>query len=57
MATNQLASRYGCVSMTLEMPFKDHDDMADPVQGWSAERSMQLGRSCLGALHLWLAEG
>src|SRR5688572_29601060 len=25
MSTNQLAERYGAVSMTLEMPFKDHD--------------------------------
>ena len=56
MATNQLAARYGCVSMTLEMPFKDHDDLPDPVQGWSAERSSQLGRSCLDALYRWLKE-
>src|SRR3546814_4172811 len=25
MSTNQLAERFGAVSMTLEMPFKDHD--------------------------------
>jgi murein tripeptide amidase MpaA len=57
MSTNQLAERFsgrGCVSMTLEMPFKDHDPAADPRQGWSPERSMQLGRDCLGALLEWL---
>ena len=51
MSTNQLAERYGAVSMTLEMPFKDNDDLPDPTFGWSAERSMRLGADCLGALH------
>ena len=31
MSTNQLAERFGAVSMTLEMPFKDHD--ANPDAG------------------------
>ena len=56
MATNQIAERFGCVAMTLEMPFKDHDPAPDPRQGWSPERSRQLGRDCLGALLEWLAE-
>jgi murein tripeptide amidase MpaA len=51
MSTNQLAERYGAVSMTLEMPFKDNDDLPDDAFGWSAERSMRLGEDCLGALH------
>jgi murein tripeptide amidase MpaA len=56
MATNQLAERFGCVSMTLEMPFKDHDPLACPEQGWSPERSKQLGRDCLAALLEWLED-
>lgn len=56
MSTNQLAERFGAVTMTLEMPFKDHDPAADARQGWSPERSAQLGRDCLGALLEWLAE-
>ncbi|MEQ1541022.1 MAG: M14-type cytosolic carboxypeptidase [Novosphingobium sp.] len=56
MSTNQLAERYGAVSMTLEMPFKDYDGLPCPVQGWSPERSAQLGRDCLGALLEWLDE-
>jgi murein tripeptide amidase MpaA len=51
MSTNQLAERFGCVSMTLEMPFKDNDDLLDAEFGWSPERSIRLGRDCLGALH------
>jgi murein tripeptide amidase MpaA len=51
MSTAQLAERFGAVSMTLEMPFKDNDDLPDPVHGWSPERCRLLARACLDALH------
>ncbi|HEX8623801.1 MAG TPA: M14-type cytosolic carboxypeptidase [Allosphingosinicella sp.] len=51
MSTAQLAERFGAVSMTLEMPFKDNDDLPDPVHGWSPDRSRLLARACLDALH------
>lgn len=51
MSTTQLAERFGAVSMTLEMPFKDNDDLPDPQRGWSPERSAHLGRACLDALN------
>ncbi len=54
MSTNQVAERFGACAMTLEMPFKDHDPMPDPEQGWSPERCKLLARDCLGALHEWL---
>ncbi|MFP5394638.1 MAG: M14-type cytosolic carboxypeptidase [Alphaproteobacteria bacterium] len=54
MSTNQLAERFGAVSMTLEMPFKDNDDLPCKAQGWSPERSAILGRDCMGALLEWL---
>jgi murein tripeptide amidase MpaA len=50
MSTNQLAERFGCVAMTLEMPFKDNDDLPDPLFGWSPERSKLLADACLDAL-------
>ena len=50
MSTNQIANRFGCLAMTLEMPFKDHDNHPDPVQGWSPERSKALARDCLASL-------
>ena len=56
MSTTQLAERYGCVSMTLEMPFKDNFDLPDPLYGWSPERSKHLARACLDALHIILPE-
>jgi murein tripeptide amidase MpaA len=56
MSTSQLAERYGAVSMTLEMPFKDNEDLPDPRRGWSPERSALLARACLAALHAMIDE-
>jgi murein tripeptide amidase MpaA len=56
MSTTQLAERYGCVSMTLEMPFKDNFDLPDEVYGWSPQRSKYLAYACLDALHAILPE-
>ncbi|HEY8606130.1 MAG TPA: M14-type cytosolic carboxypeptidase [Noviherbaspirillum sp.] len=48
----QLASKYighafGCVSLTLEMPFKDNADLPDPAHGWDGARSARLGAALL----------
>ena len=51
MSTNQLAERFGCLAMTLEMPFKDNDDLPDAEFGWSPARSKKLAEACLAALH------
>ena len=56
MATAQLAERFGCVSMTLEMPFKDNAELPCERFGWSSERSKRLARDCLAALAEWLGE-
>jgi murein tripeptide amidase MpaA len=56
MSTTQLAERYGCVSMTLEMPFKDNFDLPDAVYGWSPQRSKYLAYACLDALYAVLPE-
>ena len=50
LSTNQLAERFGAVSITLEMPFKDHDANPDSDHAWSPERSARLGVSCLEVL-------
>ena len=56
MSTAQLAERFGAISMTLEMPFKDNEDLPDPIEGWSPDRSRALARSCLDALHAILPD-
>ncbi len=50
MSTAAVAERFGAVSMTLEMPFKDHDDAPDPVHAWSPARARKLGEDCLTVL-------
>ena len=56
MSTTQLAERFGCVSMTLEMPFKDNFDLPDEIYGWSPQRSKYLAHACLDALRFILPE-
>lgn len=48
----QLASKYighafKCISLTLEMPFKDNADAPDPAVGWNGTRSARLGQAIL----------
>ncbi|MDF1766535.1 MAG: M14-type cytosolic carboxypeptidase [Gammaproteobacteria bacterium] len=50
MSTGFVGSRFGCLAMTLEMPFKDTTATPDPEFGWSGERSKALAHSCLEAL-------
>jgi len=50
VATNQIATRFDCLSMTLEMPFKDCLTNSDPTRGWSPSRSSALGASVLSPL-------
>ena len=47
MCTNWTAHEYDCLSMTLEMPFKDNADLPDSVFGWSPERAIKLGAATL----------
>lgn len=47
MCTNQVAERFDCLAMTLEMPFKDNADRPQPGVGWSPERSKRLGEAVL----------
>jgi len=49
MASNWVGERFGCLAMTLEMPFKDNANLPDAVAGWSPERSALLGWACLDA--------
>lgn len=47
VCSNAVAEKFGCLSFTIELPFKDNDNLPDPIYGWSAERSMILGESVL----------
>ncbi|MCK0068373.1 M14 family metallopeptidase [Kordiimonas laminariae] len=49
--TDYVAETHGCLAMTLEMPFKDNDDLPDPEFGWSPQRCRHLARACIDTLH------
>lgn len=49
-ATTWAAYTFGCLAMTLEMPFKDDANHPDDMTGWSPERSAQLGYDVLPAM-------
>ncbi|MHA7871663.1 MAG: M14 family metallopeptidase [Hyphococcus sp.] len=56
IATNYVAETWGCLAMTLEMPFKDAAVNTDPVYGWSPERCRQMGRDNLAAMERIIGE-
>lgn len=47
LATNYIGETFKCLSMTLEMPFKDDDNNPDEKSGWSPEKCKKLGASVL----------
>lgn len=50
VASNWVAQTFECLSNTLEMPFKDNNNLPDPFVGWSPERSIYLGEASLIAM-------
>ncbi|GAC1029632.1 M14-type cytosolic carboxypeptidase [Pseudomonas sp. No.21] len=47
LACNAVGMEFDCLSFTIEMPFKDHDDNPNPETGWDGKRSMKLGQDVL----------
>ena len=47
LASKYVGHTFGCVSLTLEIPFKDNADLPDEACGWSAQRSKRLGAAVL----------
>ncbi|MBW7874705.1 MAG: carboxypeptidase family protein [Candidatus Cloacimonetes bacterium] len=56
MATNWVAEHFGCLSLTLEMPFKDNLNLPDSVNGWSPQRSIKLGQAMLQPIAMTLGK-
>jgi murein tripeptide amidase MpaA len=50
MCGNTVAETFGCLALTLEMPFKDNDDAPDERNGWSPARCRKLGAAALDAI-------
>ena len=56
LACNSVGQRFDCLSLTLEMPFKDNNDAPDPITGWDGKRSKQLGMDVLTTLSAMVRE-
>jgi murein tripeptide amidase MpaA len=56
LASKWVGHRFGCLSLTLEMPFKDTADTPDPRVGWNGARSKRLGAAVLLPM-LWNLRG
>jgi murein tripeptide amidase MpaA len=50
LATSWVAQHFGCLALTIEMPFKDNAQHPDALTGWSGARSKKLGASVLQPL-------
>ncbi len=50
ICSKQIGELFKTLSFTLEMPFKDNNNLPDATKGWSAERSEALGASFLTTL-------
>ena len=50
VATNWVAERFGCLSIGIEMPFKDNQNDPDAELGWSPDRSRRLGGALIEAV-------
>lgn len=50
LCSNWVAEEFGCLALTLEMPFKDNADRPDATFGWSPARSKAFGAAHLDAM-------
>ncbi|MEO1643476.1 MAG: M14-type cytosolic carboxypeptidase, partial [Pseudomonadota bacterium] len=50
ICTNALAQEFGCLAMTLEMPFKDDNNHPNKERGWSPMACKQLGANAIEPL-------
>ena len=47
MGSSHITHAFGCLSLTLELPFKDNANDPDPQVGWNGARSSALGAAIL----------
>lgn len=52
ICSKSIGEQFKCFSQTIEMPFKQNDNLPDPIFGWSPYRSEKLGESLINTLLL-----
>lgn len=50
VCAKHIGQRFDCLSLTIEMPFKDNNTMPNPTFGWSPQRSIHLGKSIVNVV-------
>lgn len=50
LATHYVGETFRCLAYTLEMPFKDNNNLPDDDFGWNGQRSLRLGEASLSAI-------
>jgi len=50
LASKWVGDRFDCLSLTLEMPFKDNANLTDELVGWDGRRSAHLGAAILSPI-------
>ena len=55
LCSNWVAEEFGCLALTLEMPFKENADHPDATFGWSPDRTKAFGAAHLDAMAAVLA--
>ncbi len=56
LASKWVGHEFGCLSLTLEMPFKDNANLPDSQRGWDGARSKRLGAAILLPIAQYLAD-
>ncbi|TWI66363.1 murein tripeptide amidase MpaA [Pseudoduganella lurida] len=56
LASKYVGHHFGCLALTLEMPFKDNADLPVPSVGWNGARSAALGAAILQPILLALGD-
>ena len=51
IASNAVGQAFECLAYTIEMPFKDNNNLPDPLFGWSVQRCQQVGEDILVAAY------
>lgn len=57
LASKYIGHTFKCVSLTLEMPFKDNARLPEPKVGWNGARSANLGKEILSPILHHLERG
>lgn len=56
IACNYVGETFGCLALTIEMPFKDNAEIPDPVAGWGIAHSQNLGAAVIGPIADFVAD-